>query len=86
MKVHHRYPTPAAKFATSFTSVVDIGGKFATGVNDTGGGNNDTDGDRWQTMETITDCRYLKVTLKAKFIYMLTVLSKGVPTKLLKFF
>jgi hypothetical protein len=28
--------TPAANFATSFTSVVDAGGKFATGVNDTG--------------------------------------------------
>jgi hypothetical protein len=27
---------PAANFATSFTSVVDTGGKFATGVNDTG--------------------------------------------------
>ena len=26
-----------ANFATSFTSVVDTGGKFATGVNDTGG-------------------------------------------------
>jgi hypothetical protein len=29
--------TPAANFATSFTSVVDTGDKFATGVNDTGG-------------------------------------------------
>ncbi len=29
--------TPAANFATNFTSVVDTGGKFATGVNDTGG-------------------------------------------------
>ena len=29
--------TPAKNFATSFTSVVDTGGKFATGVNDTGG-------------------------------------------------
>jgi hypothetical protein len=29
--------TPAANFATSFSSVVDIGGKFATVVNDTGG-------------------------------------------------
>ncbi len=28
--------TPAANFATSFASVVDTGGKFATGVNDTG--------------------------------------------------
>ena len=29
--------TPEANFATSFSSVVDTGGKFATGVNDTGG-------------------------------------------------
>ncbi len=40
--------TPAAIFATSFTSVVDTGGKFATGVNDAGGkfaaGVNDTGG------------------------------------------
>jgi hypothetical protein len=28
---------PAANFATSFASVVDTGGKFATGVNETGG-------------------------------------------------
>jgi hypothetical protein len=40
--------TPAANFATGFASVVDTGGKFATGVNDTGGkfaaGVNDTGG------------------------------------------
>ncbi len=29
--------TPVANFATNFPSVVDTGGKFATGVNDTGG-------------------------------------------------
>jgi hypothetical protein len=29
--------TLAANFATNFPSVVDTGGKFATGVNDTGG-------------------------------------------------
>ncbi len=29
--------TSAANFATSLASVVDTGGKFATGVNDTGG-------------------------------------------------
>jgi hypothetical protein len=27
--------TPAANYATSFASVVDTGGKIATGVNDT---------------------------------------------------
>ncbi len=40
--------TPVANFANRFTSVVDTGGKFATGVNDTGGkfaaGVNDTGG------------------------------------------
>jgi hypothetical protein len=40
--------TPAANFSTNFASVVDTGGKFATGVNDTGGkfatGVNDTSG------------------------------------------
>jgi hypothetical protein len=43
--------TPAANFATSFTSIVDTGGKFATGVNDTGGkfsaGVKDTGGKQW---------------------------------------
>ncbi len=29
--------TPAANFATSFPSVVDTGGKFAAGINDTDG-------------------------------------------------
>ncbi len=29
--------TPGAYFSTIFASVVDTGGKFATGVNDTGG-------------------------------------------------
>jgi hypothetical protein len=41
-------PTPVANFVTIFPSVVDTGGKFATGVNDTGGkfaaGVNDTGG------------------------------------------
>jgi hypothetical protein len=29
--------TPAANFATSLASVIDTGGKFATGINNTGG-------------------------------------------------
>jgi len=32
--VHSVSTTLAASFATNFTSVVDTGGKFATGVND----------------------------------------------------
>jgi hypothetical protein len=40
--------TPVVNFSTIFASVVDTGGKFATGVNDTGGkfatGDNDAGG------------------------------------------
>jgi hypothetical protein len=43
--------TPAANFASSFTSVFDADGKFATGVNDIGSkfaaGVNDTGGKQW---------------------------------------
>jgi hypothetical protein len=34
---YQRYRTPAANFSNIIASVVDTGGKFATGVNDTGG-------------------------------------------------
>ena len=54
--------TPVANFSTIFASVIDTGGKFAAGVNDTGGKG------------------------KGKNLYMLTLLPKGVQTKLLKFF
>ncbi len=37
-------------------------------------------------MGLISGCRYPKANLKAKIIYMLTLLSKGVPTNCLKFF
>jgi hypothetical protein len=38
-------------------------------------------------MGPISGCGHFKVNLKAKkFIYMLTILPKGVQTKLLKFF
>jgi hypothetical protein len=37
-------------------------------------------------MGTISGCRYLKVNLKAKIYFYVSLLSKGVPTKLLKFF
>jgi hypothetical protein len=57
--------TPAANFSTSFASVVDTGGKFATCVTDTGGefatgvnntggkfatGVNDTSGNQWEQL------------------------------------
>jgi hypothetical protein len=47
--------TPVANFSTSFSSIVDTGGKFGTGVNDTGGkfatGVNDADG-KFATVST----------------------------------
>jgi hypothetical protein len=50
--------TAAANFATSFASVVDTGGKFATGVNDIGGkfaaGVNDTGGNLPPVSTTMT--------------------------------
>ncbi len=67
--------TPAANFAASFTSVVDTSGKLATGVIDTGG--------KWEQNQAADT---LKWTWRQKFIYMLTLLSQGVPTKLLKLF
>jgi hypothetical protein len=43
---------PAANFATIFSSIVDTGGKFATGINDTSGkfatGVNDMDCKIWK--------------------------------------
>jgi hypothetical protein len=41
--------TQAANFATSFASVVDTGGKFATGVNDTG----DKQWEQYKAAETL---------------------------------
>ncbi len=35
----------------------------------------------WQNMETISGCRLLRVNLKAKIIYILFLLPKGVQTK-----
>jgi hypothetical protein len=46
--------TPAANFSIIFASVVDTGGKFATGINDTGGKFatrvNDTGGKQWEQL------------------------------------
>ena len=55
-----------ANFATSSAGVVDTGGKFATGVNNTGGKQRE----QYQTTDN------LKWTWRKKFIYMLTLLSK----------
>jgi hypothetical protein len=44
----------SSKFSTILASIVDTGGKFATGVNDTGGkfakGVNSADGKRWEQL------------------------------------
>jgi hypothetical protein len=46
--------TPAAYFSTSFASIVDTDGKFATGVNDTGvkfdTDVNDASGKQWEQL------------------------------------
>jgi hypothetical protein len=68
-----------ANFSTSFATVVDTGGKVATGVNDTSGkwqqndtgskfatGVNNTGGKQW---EQLSNCRQLKMNLKKK-IYL----------------
>ncbi len=65
--------TPVANFSTNFASVVDTGGKFANGVNDTGGTNN---GNNYQTADN------LKWTWKKIYLqYMLPLLPKGVQKK-----
>jgi hypothetical protein len=56
--------TPAANFATSFTSVFDTGGK------------------QWEQYQAADT---LKWAWRQKFKYMLTLLSKGAPAKLLNF-
>jgi hypothetical protein len=53
------------------TSVNDTANKFATCVNDTGG-------KQW---EQLSDCGHLQMNLKKKFIYMPTLLPKGVQKK-----
>jgi hypothetical protein len=72
----------------STTSINNVGGKFATGINITFG----TDGkfttvfrcNWWQIMGIISDCLHIEVNLKKKITYMLTLLFKGIQTKHLK--
>ncbi len=76
--------TLTANFSTSFPSVVDIGGKFATGVNDASGkfatGVNDTSGKQW---EQLSNCWQFKMTWRKKmYLYVnFTVLPKGFQKK-----
>ncbi len=52
----HDVTIPAANFATGTASVVDTGGKLATGVNDTcskfAAGGNNTVGKYWEQYQT----------------------------------
>ena len=73
--------TPVANFSTIFASVIDTGGKFATGVNDTGGKRH-----RWQIMATISGCRHLKVNLKAKIYIYVNSTTQRCPNKIIKNF
>jgi hypothetical protein len=73
--------------------IVDTSGKFATGVNETcckfAAGVDDTGSKLplvWQTMGTISDCRYFKVNLKAKiYIYVNSTIQRC-PNKIIKIF
>ncbi len=78
--------TPAANFYNIFASVVDTGGKFATGVNDTGGkfatGVNDAGG----KLPPVSGCRHLKVNLKAKIYIYVYSTTQRCPNKIIKNF
>ncbi len=72
VSICHRYRWLRWQIATGIN---DTCGKFATGVVDTGG----KQWEQYQAADT------LKWTWRQKFICMLTLLSKGIPTKLFKF-
>ncbi len=78
--------TPVANFSTILASVVDTGGKFATGVNDTGGkcatGVNDAGG----KLPPVSGCRHLKVNLKAKIYIYVNSTTQRCPNKIIKIF
>jgi hypothetical protein len=65
--------TPVANFSSIFASVVDTGGKFATGVVDT-------------IIATISGCRHLKVNLKAKIYIYVNSTTQRCPNKIIKIF
>jgi hypothetical protein len=63
--------TLVANFSTIFASVVDTGGKFATGV---------------KIMGTISGCRHLKLNLKAKIYINVNSTTRRCPNKIIKSF
>jgi hypothetical protein len=76
---------PAVNFATSTTSVVDTGGKFATAVNNTGSkfatGVNDAGGKLWEQYKT----SYI-VNLKEKIYQFVNSTTQRCPNKRIKLF
>ncbi len=65
---------PAANFSTSFASVVDTGGKFATSVND-------VSGKQW---EQLTNYWQLKMNLKKKFYLYANSTTQRCPKEIMK--
>jgi hypothetical protein len=78
--------TPAANFAPSFASVVDTGGKFATGVNDTGGKLPPVPTTPVAKYGKISGCRLLKENLKAKIYIYVNSTTQRCPNKIIKIF
>jgi hypothetical protein len=82
--------TPAANFATSFTSVVDTGGKFATGFNVTGGklaaGVNATGGKLSPVSTTPVANNGIKVNLNSKMQIYVNSTFQRCPNKIIKIF
>jgi hypothetical protein len=65
--------TPAADFATNFTSFIDTGGKFATSVNDTGG-------------KFVNDTGGKQCKLEGKNLYIVNSTIQRCPNKIIKIF
>jgi hypothetical protein len=68
-------PVSTTNFSSIFASVVDTGGKFATGVNDAGG-----------KLPPVSGCRHLKVNLKAKIYIYVNSFTQRCPNKIIKIF
>jgi hypothetical protein len=78
--------TPVANFAPRNAGVVDTGGKFSTGVNDTGGMPPVSTTQMVKIVETISDSLYLKVILKEKIYLYVNSATQRCPNKANKTF
>ncbi len=85
--------TPAANLPPVSVSVVDTGGKFATGVNDAVGklqpvsttpATNLPPVSTTQIMGTISGCSHLKLNLKAKIYIYVNSTTQRCPSKIIK--